>query len=147
MSTIDTTADILDLNDLADIAEAALETIESANDPETEDADKPDADDLEDAREDLEILAKALESFGVSVDDDRSNVPDELRDIENNHGPTIVSEDGMADYVREFVEDCGYIPKDLPALIANNLDWDGIVDDFKQDSSEFELGGVTFYTT
>jgi hypothetical protein len=147
MSNIDTTADSLDVRDLAEIAEAALETIALAEDPETEADDKPDDDELAEAREDLEILAAALAEFGCSVDDDRSNVPDELRSIGDNNGPTIVSEDGLADYVREFIEDCGYIPADLPAIISNNLDWEGIVDDFKADSTSFELDGQTFYTT
>jgi hypothetical protein len=140
MSDIDFNADFLDVRDIAEAATEALEVFEN------EDAEY-DAEEVGEARELLETLAKGLAELGTSTKGDFSDVAQEWESIGDNQGPTIVSESGLEDYVREFIEDCGYIPADLPALIANNLDWEGIVEDFTSDSTSFQLDGKTFYTT
>jgi len=42
--------------------------------------------------------------------------------------------ESLADYAQTWMEDTGSIPKDLPDLIRNNIDWEGI-------GRDFELGG------
>jgi antirestriction protein len=73
---------------------------------------------------------------------------DELEnDVDNGEfefGTTLIEEDSFEDYCEEFVEDSGYINRDIPSLIRNNIDWKGIAEDMKQDYSEVEFRGDTY---
>lgn len=46
--------------------------------------------------------------------------------------------DSLADYAENWFEDTGSIPKDLPPIIANNIDWKGI-------GEELRIGGDIWY--
>lgn len=75
---------------------------------------------------------------------------EEINDIEYevgsefDYGVTLIDEDEFEDYCEDFVEDCGYISKDMPYLIRNNIDWKGIADDMKQDYSELTFRGTNY---
>ena len=70
-------------------------------------------------------------------------------EIENNsdegfeYGIQLIHENDIDDYFREMLFDCGYIPKDLPSWIEIN--WQATYNNMKQDYSEIELNGNTFY--
>ena len=75
----------------------------------------------------------------------------EIDDLENEidngeweYGTHLIDEDDFEDYCEEFVTDCGYISKDTPSLIINNIDWNGIAEDMKQDYSEVVFRGTTY---
>lgn len=59
-------------------------------------------------------------------------------------GTTLISDYDFEEYCEEFVRDCGYLSRDTPPLIGNNIDWSGIADDMRQDYSEVEYQGVTY---
>lgn len=63
---------------------------------------------------------------------------------EFSYGCTLIDEDDFEDYCEEFCLDVGYISKDIPHLIRNNIDFEGIADDMKQDYSEVEYQGTTY---
>jgi Antirestriction protein (ArdA) len=71
-----------------------------------------------------------------------NDLEDEL--TEWRYGVTLIEEADFEDYCQEFVEDCGYISKDMPQLIKNNIDWSGIAEDMKQDYTEVEFRGETY---
>ena len=68
---------------------------------------------------------------------------DHLPDWE--YGETFIHEDHFTDYAQETVEECGYIPADLPAWLANAIDWDKVEDALKEDYMEFEFRGETYW--
>lgn len=55
------------------------------------------------------------------------------------YGITLIPENDFEDYCEEFCNDVGYIDKDMPDLIKNNIDWEGVASDMKQDYSEIEF--------
>ena len=57
----------------------------------------------------------------------------------------LIEEDSFTDYCRELLQDCGDIPSDLPWFIERNIDWDGVASDMKQDYSEVEFNGETYF--
>ena len=59
------------------------------------------------------------------------------------YGLQLIHENYIDDYLDELLEDCGYIPKDLPSWIE--IDWQATYDNMKEDYSEIELNGNTFY--
>lgn len=61
---------------------------------------------------------------------------------EFEYGVTLIEESEFEEYVEDFLEDCGYIPKDFPSWIV--IDWTETADNVKQDYSELEFDGVTY---
>ena len=59
------------------------------------------------------------------------------------YGIQLIHEDDIEDYFHELLIDCGYIPKDMPSWIE--IDWSATYNNMKQDYSEIELNGNTFY--
>lgn len=59
------------------------------------------------------------------------------------YGIQLIHENYIDDYLDELLIDCGYIPKDLPSWIE--IDWSATYDNMKQDYSEIDLNGNTFY--
>ena len=59
------------------------------------------------------------------------------------YGIQLIHENYIDDYLDEMLEDCGYIPKDLPYWIK--IDWQATYDNMKEDYNEIELNGNTFY--
>ena len=59
------------------------------------------------------------------------------------YGIKLIHENYIDDYLDELLEDCGYIPKDLPYWIK--IDWQATYDNMKEDYNEVELNGNVFY--
>lgn len=59
-------------------------------------------------------------------------------------GVTLISEYDFKEYCEDFVRDCGYLSRDTPPLIENNIDWSGIAEDMRQDYTELEYQGRTY---
>jgi hypothetical protein len=93
----------------------------------------PDAGPDEDELEELKYL-KALqdEAEGYSNGDWK-------------YGSTLIRDSYFVDYCKELVQDIGDMPKNIPAYIKNNIDWDGVADDLKVDYTEVDFDGVAYY--
>lgn len=52
------------------------------------------------------------------------------------HGESIISEDYFVEYTKQTIIDCGYISKDMPSFISDNIDWEGVAEDLKVDYME-----------
>ena len=59
------------------------------------------------------------------------------------YGIQLIHEDYIDDYLDELLEDCGYLPKDLPSWIK--IDWQATYNNMKEGYTEIELNGNTFY--
>ena len=82
-----------------------------------------------DEKEELETLRKAAEEGEQYASD-------------WEYGATLIREDCFVDYCAQELEDCGYLPKDLPWWIA--IDWDKTADNMRGDYTEIEVGGYTY---
>lgn len=69
---------------------------------------------------------------------------DELDYGDFEYGETIISEEYFTEYCEDLVEQCGYISKDLPSFISNNIDWDAVADDLRGDYTEADYDGITY---
>lgn len=139
---VNTYENYLDVRDLAEIAEQCVETLSEWD-------GLSDDDEYTDARETLDAMKDALTDldgyqFGTSED---SEVADKWKAVGDNIHVTIINDCYLREYVEEFLSDCGYLPADLPAIIVNNLDWDGIVEDWKADASGFYFDGEYFWVS
>ena len=73
----------------------------------------------------------------------------ELRDeAEGNiadfeYGETFISEHAFTDYMMELLSDIGYLPADLPGWIV--IDEEETASNMKEDYTEFEFRGTTYY--
>lgn len=133
--------DFWDLRDLAELAEECRDVLDPENEPDTYDDEE-----RQEAREVLVKLSKLADDLNQESDEtDGDSVAGALNEAMNQLGPTLISEDYFPEYVREFVEDCGYIPSDLPGFISNNIDWDGVAEDMKVDYTCVNFDGEDWY--
>ena len=140
--------------------ESNLESLNSElNDLESELYDIENEEDYEDKQNDIdnkleEIAEKENEIQECEFEYNRYS--EELAELEAlkeeiesssdegfEYGIQLIHENYIDDYLDELLEDCGYIPKDLPSWIK--IDWQATYDNMKEDYTEIELNGNTFY--
>lgn len=73
----------------------------------------------------------------------------ELKDIEETidgwkDGVTLINDNYFEDYTREFASDIGAI-SDENAWPCCHIDWEAAADSLKQDFTQVEFGGETYY--
>lgn len=73
------------------------------------------------------------------IDDVESEVGSEF-----DYGCTLIPESDFKEYCEELVFEGGYLSRDTPFYLRNNIDWDGVADDLKLDYSELEYNGKTY---
>jgi hypothetical protein len=62
------------------------------------------------------------------------------------HGATLLRDSYFDEsWAEQELQDLGYLPKDLPGIISNNIDWRGVLEDLKQDYTEVDYDGVTYW--
>jgi hypothetical protein len=108
----------------------------------------PQYEEMTESFEDICFEEEEIESWKSDFENELKQI-EEIDTIENecsefSYGETLIDEDDFEEYCQEFIEDCGYISKDMPMIISNNIDWTGIADDMKQDYSEIEYQGNTY---
>lgn len=122
-------------SDLVDYYNEYMEDVENFEDVEDiggyEDWDEGFADTYADEIEHYENVEYFCEEL--------SSIPD------FNYGETVIKENYFSDYCKDFVQECGYIPNDLPSWIEDNINWEGVAEDLRQDYSEADFEGETFY--
>ena len=140
--------------------ESDLESLnDELNDLESELYDIENEEDYEDKQNDIdnkleEIADKENEIQECELEYNRYS--EELveleslkEEIESNsdegfeYGIQLIHEYYIDDYLDELLDDCGYLPKDLPYWIE--IDWQATYDNMKEDYNEIELNGNTFY--
>lgn len=89
-----------------------------------------------------------IESLESDFDEDEQEELAELENMESEisewrYGEVLIHEDNWVSYVKELLEDCGDLPKDLPWYIVIN--WKETADNLKSDYSEIEYQGNTYY--
>lgn len=116
---------ILDTRDLAERREALKQEILDSfleNFPHYEE--------MTESFEDIRFEEEEIESWKEYFEDELKEI-EEINSIENElgsefeYGVTLVDVDDFEDYCEELMEEFGYINKNTPQLIKNNIDYQG----------------------
>ena len=135
---------ILDTRDLAERREALKQEILDSfleNFPHYEE--------MTESFEDIRFEEEEIESWKEDFEDELKEI-EEIDDVENEmgsefeYGVTLVDVDDFEDYCKELMEEFGYINKDIPQLIKNNIDYKGIAGDMKYDYTEVTYQGNSY---
>lgn len=59
------------------------------------------------------------------------------------YGVTLIRDSYFAEYVEELLQDCGYLPHDLPWYVV--IDWDATARHVQQDYAEIDFDGVSYW--
>ena len=109
--------------------------------------------DSRDIQERIEELELALEDEDTD-EGDRDDIQEELdgwyqvksevaeSNPEWDDGITFIAYEKFDDYVKEFCEDCGDIPRNLPDYIV--IDWQATADNLQVDYTEVEIQGSIY---
>ena len=149
------TLDSRDLQERLDELERLEETLNEANealskfhnDTVVPESDADDRDEYDTALEELEqAVEDAEDDFGTS----EKGELEELRDLadevsEWKYGAVLINENYWVDYCKELCEDIGDIPKNLPAYISNNINWNDVAEDLFADYGQYTYQGETYF--
>jgi hypothetical protein len=59
------------------------------------------------------------------------------------YGAALIRDSYFTEYAQELLEDCGDLPRDLPAYIA--IDWDATARNIQADYTSIEFDGITYW--
>lgn len=124
--------DVLDVRDIAGHIREAASVVDAEDCTEDEQAEA------------LEALKAYADAFNDLTNIDHGEDWEALADAwDELDGPTMIRESYWVDYVEEYLKEIGYLPQDLADFIV--IDWSATAENVKQDYTEFDLDGVTYY--
>ena len=108
----------------------------------------PHYEEMTESFEDIRFEEEEIESWKQDWQDEINQITciDEVEDeigSEFDFGVTLIAEDDFTDYVEDLLKGCGYISDDFPIWIE--LDWEATAENVKQDYSELEYEGETYF--
>lgn len=122
-------SDHLDVRDLGDIAGTDYDIV---IDPEAEGRT------VEDALATLDALQSMLKDLGMGYVP-YAEVADTLRGISVTTNPTLYAAGYFVEAMKEYVEDVGDLPSELPSYIV--IDWEATADGLREGYSKVYLDG------
>lgn len=121
--------DHLDVRDLGDIARNEYGILTD---------DESEVEDLEDARETLDALKAMLTDLGMRGISD-AEVSEHLHGISRTTNPTMYASGFFVEAMKEYVEDVGDMPSDMPSYIV--IDWEATAAGLRAGYSAVYLDG------
>lgn len=109
----------------------------------------PHYEEMTESFEDIRFEEEEIQSWKQDFEDELKEI-EEIDDVENElgsefeYGVTLVDVDDFEDYCEELMEEFGYINKDTPQLIKNNIDYKGIAEDMKWNYIEVDYQGNSY---
>ncbi len=109
----------------------------------------PHYEEMTESFEDIRFEEEEIESWKEYFEEELKEI-EEIDDVENElgsefeYGVTLVDVDDFEDYCEELMEEFGYINKDTPQLIKNNIDYKGIAEDMKYYYTEVTYQGNSY---
>ena len=106
--------------------------------------------DSRDLDKELDELEAREDDQDDPLDADEAERMAELREARDNisewiYGETLIREDYFTQYAQQLAEDIGAIDPSASWPLSH-IDWEAAADALKQDYTEIELGGSTYYT-
>jgi hypothetical protein len=119
---------------------------EDHNDFKDEDAE---ALKIPDTYEEIEFIEE--EAFTMTCEDtieELEGIVDFIGQLDGygdfGHGEAIIPQSEFTEYQKDFCEEIGDIPSNLPFYIANNIDWDAVAEDLMMDYTTADYKGQTY---
>ena len=108
----------------------------------------PHYEEMTESFEDILFEEEEIESWKQDWQEEINQITciDEVEDeigSEFDFGVTLIPEDDFTDYVEDLFKGYGYTSDDLPSGIE--IDWEATAEDVKQDYSELEYEGETYF--
>ena len=108
----------------------------------------PHYEEMTESFEDILFEEEEIESWKQDWQEEINQITciDEVEDeigSEFDFGVTLIPEDDFTDYVEDLLKGCGYISDDFPSWIE--IDWEATAENVKQDYSELEYEGGTYF--
>lgn len=108
----------------------------------------PQYEDMTECFEDILFEEEEIQDWKDYFEEDLKTIKeiDEIEDeigSEFSYGTTLIPEDDFTEYVEDLLVEFGYISKDFPSWIE--IDWEATADNVKQDYSELEYEGKTYF--
>jgi arginyl-tRNA synthetase len=109
-----------------------------------------DPDHKQDLYDDMDVARVELEEFT----EDCGRELEILQELKNDalsvtsewdDGATLIRESYFTEYAEELCRDIGDTPRNLPWYIDNNIDWEGVADDLKNDYATVDFDGISYY--
>ena len=107
----------------------------------------PHYEEMTESFEDIRFEEEEIESWKEYFEDELKEI-EEIDDVENElgsefeYGVSLVDVDDWEEYVKELLEDIGYIPKDFPSWIE--IDWESTSNNVKVDYTEVTYQGNSY---
>jgi hypothetical protein len=107
----------------------------------------PQYEDMTDSYDDILMDEEEIQDWKEGWSEEINHI-EEIDSIEDeigsdfDYGITLIDENDMEEYVKDLLEDLGYIPKDFPSWIE--IDWSSTADNVKQDYSEVTYQGTEY---
>lgn len=114
-------------------------------------------DELESERADLESMDDVEKSLDERFKEwDESDEGQELKhltalrdDLEGycpdwRHGVTLIRESYWVEYCKEYIKDV-YSLREVPDILKDNINWEGVAEDLQQDFTSGDFDGVTYW--
>ena len=107
----------------------------------------PHYEEMTESFEDILFEEEEIQDWKEDWEDELKQI-EEINDIEYkvgrefDYGVTLINEDYFEDFVKQDLEDCGYISKDFPSWIE--IDWNATAENVKQDYSELTFRGTNY---
>lgn len=107
----------------------------------------PQYEDMTDSYEDILMEEEEIQDWKYGWSEEINHI-EEIDSIENdvsefNDGTALIDENDMEEYVKDLLEELGYISKDFPSWIE--IDWSSTTDNVKQDYSELTYQGTEYF--
>lgn len=93
---------------------------------------------LKDLQSDLENKQKEFDSWNQDLE-----LIDEIIN-ELSQDETLISDDYFDEYAEDFIKEV-YDLREVPSIILNNVDWQNVASDLKQDYTEIDIENVTYH--
>ena len=107
----------------------------------------PHYEEMTESFEDIRFEEEEIESWKEDFEDELKEI-EEIDDVENElgsefeYGVTLVDVDDFEDFVKEDLEDCGYISKDFPTWVE--IDWEATANNVRQDYIKVDYQGNSY---
>lgn len=108
----------------------------------------PQYEDMTDSYDDILMEEEEIQDWKEGWSEEIEHI-EEIDSIEEeigsefDYGTTLIDEYDMEEYVKDLLEELGYIPKDFPSWIE--IDWSATADNVKQDYSEVTYQGTEYF--
>jgi antirestriction protein len=160
MADINNMDDVIDSRDVIEKIEEIREEIEEMIENENDDFDDIDAvkklvDETDNESEKYQNLIRTVESHGNTITE-LGDLFNDLGPLERlaeeasnyapdwDHGETLIRETYFETYAQELAEDCGMVNSDA-TWPNNHIDWEAAARDLKQDYTEIDFDGVSYF--